>query len=307
MSGTKGKAGTRRMAIFRYILRDTWRLLARNLGLSVLTFVTAVAVFYLVGASVLLVMNTRAMIAGVESNLFVQAYVKDGEDSMRTVAAKMQAMECVASVETITPQQALENLKARLGSQADAVTLLGDNPLPASVQVQVKKAEFATVVARELIAMPEVDDVVYSGELADRLGKISSFVSRLSMVILAICIAAASLVLFNTIRISVYARKDEIETMLLVGATPAFVAFPFVLQGVTLGVLGALFASGILYFSYGYAINALIHSLPFLTLIKDRELVLRLGIVLVGGGVTIGWICSWLAVSKFIRAATRPQ
>lgn len=295
------------MAIFRYILRDTWRLLARNLGLSVLTFITAVAVFYLVGASVLFVMNTRAMIAGVESNLLVQAYVGNEEGALRTVAEKMTALDCVAAVETITPDQALERLKARLGSQADAVTLLGDNPLPASVQVQVKRAEFATVVARELIAMPEVDDVVYSGELASRLERISSFVSRLSVIILVISITAASLVLFNTIRISVYARKEEIETMLLVGATPTFVAFPFVLQGVTLGVLGALFASGILYFSYGYAINALVHSLPFLTLMRNPDLLLRLGVVLVGGGVTIGWICSWLAVSKFIRAATRPQ
>ncbi|MGC9371896.1 MAG: cell division protein FtsX [Thermovirgaceae bacterium] len=295
------------MAIFRYVLRDTWRLLARNLGLSILTFVTAVAVFYLVGASVLFVMNTRAMIAGVESNLLVQAYVNAGDGALQTVAEKMSAMDCVASVETITPEQALERLKARLGNQADAVTLLGENPLPGSVEVQVKKAEFASVVARELIAMPEVDDVVYSGELAERLQKISVLVSRLSLIILAISITAASLVLFNTIRISVYARKEEIETMLLVGATPAFVAFPFVLQGVTLGVLGALFASGILYFSYGYAINALVHSLPFLTLIQNRELLLRLGIVLVGGGVTIGWICSWLAVSKFIRAATRPH
>jgi cell division transport system permease protein len=295
------------MAIFRYVLRDTWRLLARNLGLSVLTFITAVAVFYLVGASVLFVMNTRAMIAGVESNLLVQAYVKSEEGVLQTVAEKMSAMDCVASVETITPEEALEKLKARLGNQADAVTLLGENPLPSSVQVQVKKAEFATVVARELIAMPEVDDVVYSGELAERLQKISSFVSRLSLIILVISITAASLVLFNTIRISVFARKEEIETMLLVGATPAFVAFPFVLQGVVLGVLGAFFASGILYFSYGYAINALARSLPFLSLIQNPELLLRLGIVLVGGGVTIGWICSWLAVSKFIRAATRPH
>lgn len=295
------------MAIFRYVLRDTWRLLARNLGLSVLTFITAVAVFYLVGASVLFVMNTRAMIAGVESNLLVQAYVKSEEGVLQTVAEKMSAMDCVASVETITPEEALEKLKARLGNQADAVTLLGENPLPSSVQVQVKKAEFATVVARELIAMPEVDDVVYSGELAERLQKISSFVSRLSLIILIISITAASLVLFNTIRISVFARKEEIETMLLVGATPAFVAFPFVLQGVVLGVLGAFFASGILYFSYGYAINALARSLPFLSLIQNPELLLRLGIVLVGGGVTIGWICSWLAVSKFIRAATRPH
>lgn len=295
------------MSTFRYIIRDTFRLLSRHWGLSFLTLVTAVAVFYLVGASALFVLNSKYLVATVEGSLTIQAYVEDTPEAMEAVTRRAAAFDCVSSVEPITSGQALERLRARLGNQADAVTLLGQNPLPSSVEIQVRKAAFASVVAREMIAMPEVEDVVYAGELAERLESISAFVSRLSLVVLLISITSAALVLFNTIRISVYARKEEIDTMLLVGTTQFFVSFPFVLQGVILGAAGALLSSLLLGFSYGFAVEALHRSLPFLRLISDPKLVMRLSGVLVLGGVSVGWVCSWLAVSKFVRSASRPH
>ncbi|MDO9509162.1 MAG: permease-like cell division protein FtsX [Thermovirgaceae bacterium] len=293
------------MATFRYILRDTWRLLSRHWGLSVLTLLTSVAVFFLVGASVLFVLNTRYLVATVEGDLMVQAYVRNTPEALESVARKASTYDSVSSVRIVTSDEALERLRARLGKQAEAVTLLDENPLPPSVEVRVKRAAFASVIARELISMPEVEDVVYAGAIAERLERISSFVSRLSLVILAVSMASASLVLFNTIRISVYARKEEIGTMLLVGATRNFVVFPYVLQGVILGTAGALLSALLLWFSYGAALDALERSLPFVSLITDTRVILRLGVVLVSAGVTVGWICSWLAASRFIRLASR--
>lgn len=293
------------MATFRYILRDTWRLLSRHWGLSLLTLITSVAVFFVVGASVLFVLNTKHLVASVEGDLMVQAYVKNDPGSLDLVARKAAAYDSVSIVRIVTSDEALERLRAKLGKQADAVTLLDENPLPPSVEIQVKKAAYASVIARELISMPEVEDVVYAGSVAERLEKISSFVSKLSIVILAVSMASASLVLFNTIRISVYARKEEIGTMLLVGATKTFVVFPYVLQGMILGTAGALLSAFLLWFSYGVAIDALQRSLPFLDFLANGGIILRLGIVLVTAGVAVGWICSWLAAWRFIRLASR--
>ncbi|GAB6281138.1 MAG: permease-like cell division protein FtsX [Thermovirga sp.] len=293
------------MATFRYVLRDTWRLLSRHWGLSLMTLLTSIAVFFIVGASVLLVLNTRHLVASVEGDLMVQAYVRNDPGSLESVARKASSYDSVSAVRIVTSDEALERLRAKLGKQADAVTLLDENPLPSSVEIQVKRAAFASVIARELISMPEVEDVVYAGAVADRLEKISSFVSRLSIVILAVSMASASLVLFNTIRISVYARKEEIGTMLLVGATRNFVAFPYVLQGMILGTTGALLSALLLWFSYGVAIDALGRSLPFLDFLTDNGVILRLGAVLVTAGVAVGWICSWLAASRFIKLASR--
>ena len=293
------------MGIFRYIMRDTWRLLSRHSGLSLLTIVTSVAVFFLVGASILFVLNTRYIVEAVEGDLTVQVYVRDSEEALEAVARKASSYDSVSSVRVVTSGEALERLKARLGKLAEAVALLDENPLPPSVEIQVKRASFATVIARELIAMPEVEEVVYAGAVAERLQSISYFVARLSMVVLVVSLASATLVLFNTIRIGVYARKEEISKMLLVGATRNFVVFPYVLQGVILGTVGAALAVLLLWFSYGMAITALERSLPFLRLLTDRIIVLRVGAVLVLAGVSVGWICSWLAASRFVRQASR--
>ena len=293
------------MGIFRYIMRDTWRLLSRHSGLSLLTIVTSVAVFFLVGATILFVLNTRYLVEAVEGDLTIQAYVRDSEEALEAVARKASSYDSVSSVRVVTSGEALERLKARLGKLAEAVALLDENPLPPSVEIQVKRASFATVIARELIAMPEVEEVVYAGAVAERLQSISYFVARLSMVVLVVSLASATLVLFNTIRIGVYARKEEISKMLLVGATRNFVVFPYVLQGVILGTVGAALAVLLLWFSYGMAITALERSLPFLRLLTDRIIVLRVGAVLVLAGVSVGWICSWLAASSFVRQASR--
>ena len=221
------------------------------------------------------------------------------------MARKAISYDSVSSVKIVTAAEALERLKARLGKLAEAVALLEENPLPPSVEVQVKRASYATVIARELIALPEVEEVVYAGTIAERLQKVSRFVSRLSLVVLVVSLASAALVLFNTIRIGVYARKDEIGKMLLVGASRSFVIFPYVLQGVFLGTLGAALSVLMLWFSYGMAINTLERSLPFLRLLTDRIIVLRVGAVLVLAGLSAGWICSWLAASRFVRQASR--
>jgi cell division transport system permease protein len=293
------------MGTFRYMIRDTWRLLSRHSGLSFLTIVTSVAVFFLVGASILFVLNTRYLVQAVEGDLTIQAYVQDSEEALEAVARKAISYDSVSSVKIVTAKEALDRLKARLGKLAEAVALLEENPLPPSVEVQVKKASFAAVIARELIAMPEVEEVVYAGDIAERLQKISRFVSRLSLVVLVVSMASAALVLFNTIRIGVYTRKDEIGKMLLVGASRSFVIFPYVLQGVLLGTLGALLSVLLLWFSYGMAITTLERSLPFLRLLANRIIVLRVGGVLILAGLSVGWVCSWLAASRFVRQASR--
>ena len=94
--------------------------------------------------------------------------------------------------------------------------------------------------------------------------------------------------------------------MLLVGATPTFVSLPFVLQGMILGVLGSLGASLLLGGVYASFTDFIHQTVPFLQIIQDPRLLLRLGLILMGGGITLGWISSWLAVGRYVRQATRP-
>ena len=294
------------MRSFRFALRDTVRLIRQSPGVSGLTFLTVLVVFFFVGSSFLLALNTRHVISVVEGELVIQAYLqpKGNLDEVRKKAANIPH---VTGVRPISSEQALELLKARLGNQSAAVTLLGENPLPASVEVRVDKASSVAGVARELVSMPQVEDVVYAGKVAEKLARLSRFAEVFSLFLLAFAGLAGALVLYNTIRVAIYSRKQEIEVMLLVGALPDFVALPFVFLGVFWGFTGTVAASlvlGILYKSFVVSVQ---NTLPFIQLLDNPDLFLKLGIVLVGSGIALSWLCSWFAVERHIAEAMKPS
>lgn len=293
------------MGIFRYALRDTGRLFFRHWGLNILTLLSTMAVFFLVGASCLLTLNVHRVVQGVENQLVIQAYLRSAE-SLPVLSKAVKSYPHVVEVKTVEPVQALELLKSRLGSRAQAVTLVGENPLPASLQVRVDRAANVSVVARRLMTLDQVDDVVYAGTLAQRLAQFSSFMGKFFSGLLVISLAAGALVIFNTSRMAVYSRREEIGTMLQVGATQNFVALPFVFQGAILGMGGALLATLLLIGSYKTLVDILQVTLPFLAVLRDEGLLLKLGTVLVGGGISVGWLFSWLAVARYVRAALKP-
>ena len=294
------------MASFRYALRDTFRLLFRHWGLSLLTLLTAASVLYILGFTALFALNVRHMVSQIEGGLVVQVYLKKGA-LPDELLAKVKTIPVVTSLKTISPDEALERLRAKLGNQARAVTLLGENPLPWSVEISVTKAEFITPLVRDLMVFPTVEEVLYSGKLVERLSAISRTASGVSGAILILTVIISALVIFNTIRIAIYSRKEEIEVMLLIGATKTYISLPFVFQGLLLGAGGALLAVAGLWATYASAVAAIRSSLVFLDIIVNRQVLLQFFLLLFAFGATLGWICSWLAVHRFTSRAMRPR
>ncbi|NCC95415.1 MAG: FtsX-like permease family protein [Synergistales bacterium] len=293
------------MATFRYALRDALRIIKAHWGVTVLTLLTASAVFFLVGGTALFSLNMRQVTSSIEGDLSIQAFINEADDA-RSVAEAMKSLPWVSSVKLISPDEALLRLKAKLGNQAKAVTLLGKNPLPWTVEIGSKRAQDVQSIVRELLSHKSVDDVVYAGALAERLAKVSQMSGKIALAVLLVAVVVSALVLFNTIRIAVYSRKQEISVMLLVGATRLYVAMPFVLQGVFIGFFGSIIAVGIIQLFYGDVIASVSSTLPLLQFVQDREVLYRLYAILVGTGVMVGWLCSWMAVSRFIRQALKP-
>lgn len=294
------------MGSFKYTFRDAARLIVRHWGLSFLTVLTSMAVFYLIGASVLLVLNTRHIVSVLEGELSIQAYLVPNAKYEET-AKIIMAYPHVTKVSIIMPETALERLKRRIGqNMLDALTLLGENPLPASLEIWVDRAGNVAEVARSLSTVSEITDVVYAGKLAEKLAKFSKFAGHFSVAILVVAITASAVVLFNTIRIAVYSKEEEIGIMLMVGATPTFVALPFVIQGMILGGLGSLGASLLLALSYNGIMERLRELLPFLPFLEKSTVTLQLGALLVGAGATVSLIASLIAVETFTKRAMRP-
>ena len=293
------------MGTYRYIFRDTCRLFFRHWGLSLLTLFTAAAVFFLLGGSSQLALYARKISQNVQSSLIIQAYTQS-EAGATKVRDALSSSADIEEIRLVSPQEALEVLRAKLGSQAQSMLPAGEIPLPWTIEIKLRDASLSSVVAKELSAMPEIDEIMYAGALADRLTKIASLITKIALAILVIAILVSGLVFYNMIRISIYSRRQEIAVMLLVGSTRSYVASPFVFHGMILGLLGAVIAVVLLHYGQSYIGATLDEVLPFLhTHLQWRELII-LDQVLLAVGFATGWLYSYFAVRRYIRSAAKP-
>ncbi|MDR1740459.1 MAG: ABC transporter permease [Synergistaceae bacterium] len=293
------------MTAFRYILRDTGRLLMRHWVLGALTLVTAAVMMWILGLTTLFSLNIQNMLRRLENELMVQVYVK-ADGNAEQVAAAVRKIPSVASMQLISPEDALSKLQLRMGSQARVLDIVGENPLPWSVEVRVKNAASVPGLVRDLMAMSEVDDVVYSGLAVERVSTLSRVAFKTAFAMFILSIMITSLVLYNTIHISLYSRREEIGIMFLIGATRGYISTPFVLEGTALAFLGSVIATVGIMSAYFPGIRLLQNSLPFLNFVGDAVVLRQFSLLLVGFGATLGWICSYIAVVRFMRAAMKP-
>jgi cell division transport system permease protein len=293
------------MTTLNYILRDTVRLLVRHWFLGLLTLVTAAVMMWVLGLTTLFSMNVRNLLRRLESDLLVQAYVHRDSKAEELVPL-VRGMDNVTSVRLLSPDDALTRLQSRMGNQARVLDLIGENPLQWSMEIRVKTASEVPHLARTLLAMAEIEDVIYSGMVVERVGAISRVASRAAVSMFLLSIMITSLVVFNTIHISLYSRREEIGIMFLVGATRSYIAAPFVLEGTFLALAGSVISMLGIVSAYFPGIRLLQNSLPFLHFVGDSGVIGQFSFLLVGFGATLGWMCSCVVVMRFMSTATRP-
>lgn len=288
-----------------YIVNNTLRLLRRQWVLSLLTLLTAAAMFWLLGIISLASINVRNIMSKLENDLILQVYLKKGTN-VEFVVNRIKETNWVSDIETISPEQALEKLEDRLGHQSHATKLIGENPLPWSIQIHVSNFDNIDIMAKALSTMQEVDDVVYAGAFIKRLAKISSMTNSGVITMIFLVLFITSLVIFNTIRISLFSQIEEISIMSLVGATHGYIAYPFIFQGVILSGFGSMLAVIGLIYLYGAGVRVFQESLPFLPLVDEVMVLFKLYLELILFGVGLGWICSYISVSRYISVTTKP-
>ena len=294
------------MTTFNYILRDTARLLTRHCFLGILTLVTTAAMMWILGITTLFSLNIQNLLQHLESDLVVHAYIKRGSD-VTQLADTIRAMDSVGSLTAVSPQEAWTKLEDRMGSQSRSLDLLDENPLPWSFEIRARSVADVNRLVSFLMAMSEIDDVVYSGLVVERVSAISRVASKAAMTMFVLSIMITSLVVYNTIHISLSSRQEEIGIMFLVGATRSYISTPFVLQGTFLAFVGALVAVLGITSVYIPGVRLLQQSLPFLKgLVEDSRIIGSLGTLLAGFGATLGWVCSFIVVTRFMSSVTKP-
>jgi cell division transport system permease protein len=287
-----------------------WRLLRRallNLWRaplpSLLAVVTIALALFLGGSLAFTVLGARALLASWGAQPAVTAYLDRAlsEEQARAVADRVRTGEPGAEVVFVSPAQALDRLRVQLGDLGSALDGLSRNPLPPTVEVAPRAGSDLRALAGRVSQVAGVAEVDYGREWVDRLEALASALRGFGTASLALVGLAALLVVANTIRLAVYARRDEIEIMKLVGATDGYVRAPFLLEGALQGLCGsALAAAGLL------SVQRLLlpragAAFAFAAGAQAPHLAAQHCAVLAGAGALVGLCGSYLAVARFLR------
>jgi cell division transport system permease protein len=204
----------------------------------------------------------------------------------------------VASARYVPKAEGLQQMRERLGSDFDT-SLLTQNPLPNAFRVAVRDADDVPAVAATIAKLPGVAKVDYAADTVTKLLKAADVIGRVGLAMIALLVLTAAIIIANTIRLTVFARRREIAIMQLVGATGMYIRMPFIAEGVVAGLLGALVAIAVLAIAQVQIVPKIAATLQFVPFHVD-ELQLAGELLLVGA--VVGFVASWFSVGRYLRA-----
>ena len=214
----------------------------------------------------------QAAVNVLESKVELALFLEDDArvSDVLALRARIEADPAVSRVDYVTKEQAMARLVDIAAKRPDIQIIdTSENPLQASLEVKLAHAQDAprvTAALREEVGKGVVSDVVDNPQVVDKLLTITRVLSIGGLAVLAMMLIVALFVIVNTIRIAVHARRDEIEIMKLVGATDWFVRWPFILEGMLVGALGAVAATLVVLVAAGPVMNAMVSFIEILPL-----------------------------------------
>lgn len=250
--------------------------------------------------------------SSVENEVSIAAYLSDdaSEADIQSLENYIKGLEGVESVSFTTKEQALENFKET--SNTDIIDALdGQNPLPASIDVQLSEPQLVEQVASSIenndtfktIAGYDTpaDSLKYGQKTVDRLFSLTNYVRYIGIALIALLIFIAMVFINNTIRLAILARRKEIAIMRLVGASNGFIRGPFLMEGALHAIIGSLLAVGALELLRSLALPQLQEALPWLPINMGFNTFLLIYGALVLAGLLIGLVGSALAMRRYLK------
>lgn len=296
------------MEIWLYYLQQGVRtVLALPMSSLITIFTVAVSLFLFAGF-LLVLQNIGNVLREAGTSLYLTAYVKEGapENDVYNFVKELQNNEQIRSVKYISKAEALKQFKADLGSRGGFLEgLEQNNPLPASVDIILRPAggfsDTEKMVAK-LRQVPVIDEVVYGSEWVERAQSIIKLFRLFGLACLLVTLAVIIFLISNTIKLVIYARRDEIAIMQLVGASDPYVKVPFIIGGALQGIIGSFI--GLLLLRLAFLLlnfelrNSIVVgiALPEIAFLNFLAIV---GVVLIG--LVVGAVGSFFALGRFMN------
>lgn len=286
-----------------YFLAEALVSFRRNWVMSLAAVSTVAISLIVLGGFIILALNLNTLIRNVESKVEITVYLKDGASSIEIQDLQDEVISWaqVANVTYVSKEEALNRLRRDLRDQPEMLEAISGNPLPASLEVKLQNPRTADSVANRLNGRPIIDEIKYGRDLAKKLFTVTMVIRWIGIIFILLLFFASLVLIANTIRLAIFARRKEIGLMKLVGATNWFIRWPFMLEGILQGVVGSVLAVVVLYLANVFFLMKAEELIPFLPLSFSQVLLAKLMVALALAGASIGAIGSMIALRKFLK------
>jgi len=286
-----------------FSISRAWQGFWRNAAMSLAATATMTLMLLLLASFWIVQAGFLASLSYVEDKVGVVADLNDGVSSadLADIQARLAARPDVRSVEYVSKDEALRRYREQRAAQGqqDFTQFLPENPLPASLEVKLRRPEDYRTIADFLQIEPIVHTVQNIADTTDRLVSLTTFLRTFGVLLLAVIGSIVLFIVINTIRLAVLGRSEEIEVMRLVGASDAFIRWPFVFEGALVGLFGAALSMVVLVGAaepLSHFMTGFFQILPINVGSISRDVT----VLVVGAGTGLGVVGAWVSVRTYL-------
>lgn len=294
----------------RFFLAEAVRSIRSNMALALAATVTVLIAIFVLGAFIPSFLYVQSAVDAQKQKIDVSVYISDSAEVNQVNALQgdisgLEEQGVVREFTYVSKDDALAAMRERLDDPS-ILEELPSNPFPASFEVKLTDPENADQVIAAVEQQPALDPedgIGFAGDTADRLLSVARFIQWSGLALILILTVAAVLLIGNTIRLSIFARRREVEVMKLVGATNWFIRWPFVIEGIICGLVGALLSIALLLAVKIAVVDRWIDSASSQLTDEQTSSIgfVALSLILLAAGAALGALGSGLTLRRFLR------
>ena len=291
--------------IFFRSIRDAFKSVGRNFSLSMASILSVTITLIIVSVAIIIAFNVNHATKNIEDelNIVVYATKESSEDDVKNLISEIENNKLVRETEYVSKEAQKTSMSEYDDAFKTILDFLDENPLLDSVIVYVKDVKDMSDVAEEIKSLPNVEVVKYGEGTVDEVVDAFDIIEKVTLGIVIALILVTIFLINNTIKLTIYSRKSEIEIMRLVGASNTAIKLPFIFEGLIIGVVGAIIPICITIYGYVILFNAMKGYLfsEMLKLIKPYNFVFQVSGVILLFGAIVGMYGSLRAVRKYLK------
>ena len=287
---------------FGYLVKEGFKNVWSNRIMSIASVCVLVSCLILTGAAELLSLNVEKVVDSVGQSNETTVYLKDSVSELEAVyiGKDIEKIDNVSSVRFYSKDDAFETYREELGDELFERISEESNPLPDSYIVAMDDLSLYEDTIKKIQAVDGVDTISNRSEIAKKLTDISNLVNMICFWVVIAMIIISLFIIANTIRATMYSRRFEISIMKSVGATNGFVRLPFLVEGMIIGLISSIVATGCISFLYNAGMNAIEQFIPF-TSIPLSDVIVFVAVAYLIAGVLIGFFGSFISIRKYLK------